>query len=165
MQQSEINYTEQIIGQAIAAWAGQNKQVTGFFSKYEDSVYFNEVAPGRSRAIYILGHLAAVSDGLLPLFGLGERLFPELEPIFIRTPDRTVADIPTLAELKQKWETINTTLTAHFAAMSSADWMDRHMSVSPEDFAKEPTRNKFNVLLSRTIHQGYHMGQLNLMGV
>ncbi len=124
-----------------------------------------EVAPGRSRAIYILGHLVAVNDSLLPMFGLGDKLFPELEPIFIRTPDRSLADIPTIAELKQKWEQVNTALSAHFASMSVTDWMDRHMSVTPEDFAKEPTRNKFNVLVSRTIHQGYHMGQLNLMTV
>lgn len=163
MQQSETNYTPQIIQQAIAAWAGQNKQVTAFFNKYDDSVYMKEVAPGRSRAIYLLGHLVAVSDALLPMFGLGDKLYPELEPLFIRTPDRSVADIPTVAELKQKWKKVNTVLSTHFNAMSAAQWMDRHMSVSPEDFAKEPTRNKLNVLLSRTTHQGYHMGQLNLL--
>jgi len=49
--------------------------------------------------------------------------------------------------------------------MSVADWMGRHMSVSEEDFAKEPQRNKFNVLIGRTNHQSYHLGQLNLLTV
>jgi len=31
--------------------------------------------------------------------------------------------------------------------------------VSEEDFAKEPHRNRFTMLLGRTAHLGFHLGQ------
>ena len=160
--QSTINTpaTDLIIKQIIKSWATQNKAITDFFTKHDNDVYLSEVAPGRSRAIYILGHLVAVSDSLLPLLGLGDKLYPQYEAMFITSPDKLIADIPTIDELKQNWAAVNEKLTAHFDAMSSADWMGRHTRVSEEDFAKDPTRNKLNVLLSRTIHEGYHIGQL-----
>jgi hypothetical protein len=37
------------------------------------------------------------------------------------------------------------------------------MTVSPEDFAKEPHRNRLNVLISRTNHMANHIGQLLLL--
>jgi len=61
------------------------------------------------------------------------------------------------------WNTVNTTLTNHFNTMQPSDWLDRHTKVSPEDFAKEPHRNKLNILLTRTNHLSYHSGQLNLL--
>ncbi len=156
--------TNQVIQQAVSLWASRNAAVTGFFNKYNDTAYLNEIAPGRNRAVYLLGHLIASNDNMLPLFGFGPRLFPELEAIF-NSPDRTVENIPSLAELKQKWETLNTALTAHFNALTAQGWLGRHTAVSEEDFAKEPHRNKLNVLLSRTNHQSYHLGQLNLLPV
>jgi len=40
-----------------------------------------------------------------------------------------------------------------------SDWRQRHTAVSEEDFAKDPSRNRFAVLLSRTNHLSYHLGQ------
>jgi uncharacterized damage-inducible protein DinB len=155
--------TNQIITQIINLWAAQNKTVTAFFNKYDDSAYNKEVAPTRNRAIYLLGHLIAVNDGMLPIFGLGVRLFPEYEDMFIKNPDKTVDNLPTIAQLKQNWETLNTTLSNHFNTMTATDWLSKHTLVSSEDFAQNPLRNKLNVLLSRTTHQSYHTGQLNLL--
>lgn len=155
--------TEQIIRQIINAWASQNKIVTAFFNKYDETVYESEVAPGRNRAIYLLGHLIASNDSMLPMFGLGERLFPQLEAIFSTSPDRTFDEIPSIAELKSNWSTLNTTLATHFATLSVEDWLGRHNRVSEADFALDPLRNKLNVLIGRTVHQGYHAGQLALL--
>lgn len=152
--------TTQIIKQAINGWAGQNKTINNIFSKHADEVYMNEAAPGRNRGIYLLGHLIATNDGMLPLFGLGDRLFPELEAIFITAPDKTVAELPSLAELKDKWAILNTALAGHFDEMNEHEWLSRHTKVSAEDFAAEPMRNKLNVLMGRTAHQSYHAGQL-----
>ncbi len=157
------DFTEQIIKQVVNAWAAQNKAVTGYFNKYDDSVYLQELAPGRNRAIYVFGHIIAVNDRLLAMLGLGEPLFPQLQETFITEPDRSVANLPSLGELKENWEKLNATLTDHFNAMTAEDWMSRHTSVSPEDFEREPMRNKLNVLISRTNHQCYHIGQLNLL--
>jgi hypothetical protein len=160
----DLAFTEQIIKQVINTWTSRNKAFSDFFNKYPDQDYLNEVAPGRNRAIYLLGHLIAVNDGMLPLFGLGEKLFPELE-VFSSSPDKSFDVAPSVQELKKHWETLNTALTGHFNNMSAHDWLERHTAVSEEDFAKEPQRNKLNVLLSRTNHQSYHLGQLNLLTV
>jgi uncharacterized damage-inducible protein DinB len=157
--------TEQIIQQVITAWTAQNKNVTDFFTKYSDAAYFKEVAPGRNRPVYLLGHLIASNDSMLPLFGLGEKLFPQYEAIFAVSPDKAVADIPSVATLKQDWEKLNSTLSNHFSKMSTADWLSKHTAVAAEDFAKEPHRNKLNVLLGRVIHESYHRGQINLLTV
>lgn len=153
----------QIISQILNTWTANNSRVTAFFNKYEDAVYQEEVAPGRSRAIYLFGHLIAASDGLLPLFGIGERLYPKLEAPFLTNPDRTFNDLPSMAELREYWDKVNSTLTAHFDKMQPQDWLSKHTKVSEEDFAKEPHRNKLNVLLSRTTHISYHVGQLVLL--
>jgi hypothetical protein len=97
------------------------------------------------------------------MFGLGEPLFPSFPELFSKNPDRTFADIPTIAELRQSWEIVNNTLATHFNNMQITDWLSRHTKVSEEDFAADPLRNKLNVLISRTIHIGYHLGQLILL--
>lgn len=165
MEQQTTDYTTQIISQVIHTWAAQNKAVTAFFNKYTNDDYEKEVAPGRNRAIYLLGHLVAVNDGMLPLFGLGDKLFPGLDTLFITAPDKAHTTLPSLATLKEHWEALNTTLTSHFNKMNQGEWMSRHQSVSEADFALNPSRNKLNVLLSRTTHQSYHLGQLNLLHV
>jgi len=155
--------TNQIIKQVINYWADRNKAVTDFFNKYSDDVYLKEVAPNRSRPIYLFGHLIAVNDGMLPLLGLGEKIFPQFDEIFISAPDKSVADLPSLTELKQCWGKLNAILTDRFNKMSAEEWLGRHMSISAEDFKLDPLRNKLNVLINRTNHQSYHLGQLYLL--
>jgi hypothetical protein len=153
----------QVIKQAINSWKTQSQSVAAFFNKYEDHVYLKEVAPGRNRTVYILGHLASSSDDIFPLFGLGERLYPELQQLFTANPDKTFEAIPTVAELKSYWDAINKTLLERFSALTPDEWLDRHTRVSAEDFATDPLRNRLNVLLSRTNHISYHLGQLKLL--
>ena len=43
--------------------------------------------------------------------------------------------------------------------MTAAQWLERHSSVSEEDFAKEPLRNRLAMMLSRTNHVSMHVGQ------
>jgi hypothetical protein len=153
----------QVVQQAVNSWKTQSQAVTAFFNKYEDQVYLKEVAPGRNRAVYILGHLASSSDDIFPLFGLGERLYPELQQLFTANPDKAFATIPTVVELKSEWDVINKALLERFNALSRDEWLNRHTRVSAEDFAADPLRNRLNVLLSRTNHISYHLGQLNLL--
>lgn len=165
MENQDLKLTEQLIKQVILSWTSRNVAVTHFFNIHnDDEVYSHEVAPGRNRAIYLLGHLIATNDALLVLFDISDKLFPELE-VFSRTPDKTFEITHTIEELKKQWDVVNTTLTDHFNAMTTEQWFERHMAVSPEDFAKDPQRNKLNVLLGRTNHQSYHLGQLNLLTV
>jgi hypothetical protein len=161
--QNEINnhiQAQQIIKQVIGSWAAQSKVVTDLFNLYEDEHYLQAVAPERNRGIYLLGHLISASDGMLPLLGFGERLYPELEQLFSLNPDRAFEQIPTVNELKKKWDALNTFLQDQFSKLTPEDWLDRHTKVSPEDFAAQPERNKLGVLLGRTNHISYHAGQL-----
>lgn len=145
---------------ALAAWESHTKRVNNLLDKLSDAQLTAQVAPGRNSGTYLLGHLTAVNDYMLPLFGLGERLYPDLEQVFINTPDGAVADKHPAAELRTYWHNVSNTLTGHFNNMTAEDWFARHTSVSAEDFAREPHRNKLNVLLNRTNHQSYHLGQL-----
>jgi len=147
------------IKQIIQFWESNNQQLTQLFNKFPDHVYAGKVAPNRSSGLYLLAHLVAVSDGLFTILGLGEIKFPELAR-FIRESETDINYQVDINELKAKWEAVNTKLTAEFATKDNAWWLDRHMSVSAEDFAKEPHRNKLNVLLSRASHINYHRGQL-----
>jgi hypothetical protein len=108
----------------------------------------------------LLGHLTAVNDGIIPILGFGKRLHPELEAIFLSNPENLALPRMPLAELKGYWREINTYLQGHFSTMQADDWFTRHMSVKEEDFAKEPHRNKLNILINRANHQSYHLGQI-----
>ena len=47
--------------------------------------------------------------------------------------------------------------------MQPEDWFQKHSSVSAEDFAKEPHRNKLNIMITRATHLAYHTGQMALL--
>jgi hypothetical protein len=105
----------------------------------------------------------AISDAMLPLLGFGEKLFPDLENVFITSPDKSGLKMPSVAELKEQLRTVNTELSKHIRSTAPEDWFKRHMAVSEEDFSKEPHRNKLNVIINRTNHMSYHLGQLALL--
>jgi|ERR1035437_2401491 hypothetical protein len=145
---------------ALDAWNSQIKIADALLEKLSDEQLNHEVAPGRNRGIYLLGHLVAIHDRMLPLLGLGEQLYPQLDEPFLKNPDNAKTAMPSAKELRQFWKNINSTLTDHFNKMQPDEWFQKHNSVSAEDFAKEPHRNKLNVLLSRTNHLSNHLGQL-----
>lgn len=151
---------ELFIKMVISNWELQNARFNKLISKLTDEQLSTATAPDRNTGVWILGHLIAVNDGMIPLLGLGEKLYPELEAPFIGEANKPGVTAPPLAELKQKWEQLNVKLTQYFTALPADEWFTRHNSISPEDFAKEPHRNKLNILINRTNHQSYHLGQL-----
>jgi uncharacterized damage-inducible protein DinB len=155
----ENQQTIQVINQVINFWDANNKNITAFFNKHADEVYAGEVAPGRNSGLYLLAHLVAVSDGLFTILGLGEPMYSELKA-FVGESEANITHAVTIAELKEKWEALNSKLSAEFAKQTPDWWLGRHMSVSEVDFALDPNRNKLNVLLSRASHENYHRGQL-----
>jgi hypothetical protein len=54
---------------------------------------------------------------------------------------------------------VNGKLTDAFERFTAADWLEKHTAVSDEDFAKDATRNRLAVVLSRTNHASFHSGQ------
>jgi hypothetical protein len=119
-----------------------------------------QVAPGRNSGIYLLGHLAAVNDGMLKILGFDEKKYPHLEEMFLTNPDKPGTPILSARELRDIWKSSVNSLSDHFKAMQPEDWFARHTAVSETDFEKEPHRNKLNVVISRTCHMEYHRGQL-----
>jgi hypothetical protein len=96
---------------------------------------------------------------MLPLLGLGERLHPEFDVAFVSNPDKSQAAIPSHEQVRQAWNAVNGELSKGFEKMSWSDWLQRHSAVSAEDFAKDASRNRFSILLNRTNHLSYHLGQ------
>jgi len=147
---------------AINSWRLVLERTNKTLSNLTDDQLLKEVAPGRNRGIYLLGHLTAVHDAMFPILGLGERLHPELDAIFVSSPDKTGAQMPAAGELRKYWDEVNGKLLSQFATLSADQWLQRHYSMSEEDYAKDPTRNRLAVLLSRINHMSYHLGQITL---
>lgn len=147
----------------LDSWKTQNEKVDKFLDEISDQQINAEIADGKNSGVYLVGHLAAVNDNLFQILDLGERPHAELEEIFLRNSDNKDYKNISIGDLKNFWKEINLKLNEKFAEFSADNWFEKHASVSAEDFAKEPHRNKLNVLLSRTIHQANHLGQLSLL--
>jgi DinB superfamily len=155
-----MSQQELMIKMALDAWNGQVNRTNKLFNELTDEQLQHEVSPGRNTGVYLLGHLAALHDAMLPLLGIDEKMYPQLENIFIKTPDKSGLEQPAIKDLRDSWNTANKKLDAYFSQLTADEWLQKHTAVSAEDFQKEPHRNKLNVLLSRTIHLASHLGQL-----
>jgi hypothetical protein len=151
------------IQMALKAWETQIGRATKFFDALSDESLWREIAPGKNRIIYLLGHLIAVNDSMISLFGLGERSYAHFDEPFLKNADNINSIYPTVSQLRNDWKASNEALAAHFARLSPQDWFGRHAAMTDEDLTKEPTRNKLSVLINRTNHVAYHLGQLVLV--
>ena len=143
----------------LKVWKAQIERADRLFGSLSSEEVQREIAPGRNRLLYLWGHLTAIHDAMLPLLGLGARLHPEFDAAFVSNPDKSQAAIPSHEQIRQAWKTVNAELSKGFEKMSWPDWLQRHAAVSEEDFAKDASRNRFAILLSRTNHLSYHLGQ------
>ena len=146
----------------LAAWDLHIKRTTDLFNRFTDEELNKEIAPGKNRVIYLLGHLTAIHDALFPLLGLGERKYSHLEEPFVEKKDKAISNLPTAQELRKAWDDTNNRLSEKLKGVSPAEWLQKHTQISDEDFAKEPHRNRLNVVINRTNHLAYHLGQLAL---
>ena len=151
-----------LIDSALRNWRSNVDRAGKLFENLSQEQLLQEVAPGKNRLIYLWGHLTAFNDALIPLLGFGSRIRPELALMFVSNPDRTVTTIFSGGELKIIWQETSQILWTGFSKLSVADWLLKHGAVSEEDFLREPHRNRFTVLLGRTTHIAYHLGQAKL---
>jgi hypothetical protein len=142
----------------LKTWNAQIDSADKLFGGLSSGEILREIAPGRNRLLYLWGHLTAVHDAMLPLLSLGERLHPEFDVAFVSNPDKSRADFPSHEEIRRAWNRVNAELRNGFETTSGSDWGQRHSAVSEQDFAKDPSRNRFAILLSRT-NLSYHLGQ------
>ncbi|KIC92926.1 DinB family protein [Flavihumibacter solisilvae] len=146
----------------LNAWYQQLSIATELFDSLDDDQLLQPIAPQRNTGKYLLGHLTAVHDAILPLLDMGDRMYPLLE-VFVREPEGADTTEPSIAVLRNCWTEVNARLKSKFAELEPADWFARHLAVSEEDFVKAPHRNKLNVVLNRMNHLSYHLGQLVLV--
>jgi hypothetical protein len=159
-----MSHDDLYVKMALNGWDTGIKRMDGLLAALSDDQLQQEIAPGRNRGIYLLGHLTAVHDDMAELLGLGEKRYPELEAVFLTNPDnKSGKDMPPVATLRQYWSDANARLADHFKSMTPGGWFTQHKRMSAEDFIKEPHRNKLSVLLSRSSHLAYHHGQLVLL--
>jgi hypothetical protein len=152
-----------LVKMVLDAWHANAARLSKLIDGLTDAQLLQPIAPGKNRGIYVVGHLLSVHDMMLPLLGLGDAHYPELKAQFIDHPDDPAAAMPAISDLRQKWAAVHAALAERFNALTPEEWLQRHTAVSAEDFAKEPHRNRLNVLISRTNHLSYHFGQLILV--
>jgi uncharacterized damage-inducible protein DinB len=157
-----MNKEQIFIEMALKAWNVQISRADKFFNSLADSDFKKQIAPGKNRISYLLGHLITVNEGMISLFSLGDRQYAQWDEAYIKNPDGKIDNTPDVAELKNAWRESNERLNSLFASMNTESWFGRHTSMTDEDLAKEPSRNKLSVLLNRTSHVAYHLGQLVL---
>jgi len=153
-----------LIDSALRNWRSNVDRAGKLFGNLSQEQLLQEVAPGKNRMIYLWGHLTASNDALIPLLGFGARIHPELDLMFVSNPDRTVPTILLGEDLKLIWQETTQILWTGFSKLSVGDWLQKHGAVSEEDFLREPHRNRFTILLARTAHIAYHLGQAELSG-
>jgi hypothetical protein len=152
-----------IVTIALNTWHDRVAKAQQLLTTLSDEQLLREVAPGKNRGIYLVGHLVAYHDALCTILDLGPRLHPELDSAFLQQPDKSGLPMPSLTELKQYWTEVHTSLARDFQQVTISTWFARHLAISEADFQQEPYRNKLSFLLNRTNHLAYHTGQMMLL--
>ena len=147
----------------LSAWDMHVERTSNLIKSLSDDQLSKEIAPGKNTGKYLLGHLVAVHDALNDIMGLAPRMHADLDEAFIKQPDKSGLPMPGISDLRKYWDEVHHKLSASLQSIQPDDFFKRHNSVSDEDFAKEPNRNKLNVLTSRTNHLSYHFGQMMLL--
>ena len=153
---------EILVVTVVECWKLALKRFDKMLGNFTDDQLQQQVAPGKNRVFYLLGHLTAFHDRMLPMLDLGERHHPELDDAYIANRDGVLGDPLSATELRRTWTEVNAKLTAAFERFTLQDWLEKHASVSDEDFAENPTRNRLAVVVNRTSHVSYHLGQVIL---
>ena len=163
MNATSIDKDTLFVSMVLSAWDTYTKRVTDFLDKISDQGLLTQVAPDRNRIYYLIGHLTVVNDRMLPLLGLEDAHYPEMEAMFLTNPDNKEITGPTPDVLRKNWKESLERLSKGLKQFSTDEWFTRHNAVSEQDFEKEPNRNKLNIIINRTNHLASHYGQLLLV--
>lgn len=144
---AEGNMERSIIYQA---WLLQNRKISDLVRKLNDEDLTKDVAFGRNSGLYLLGHLIASNDLLLPLFDFGEKMYPEYEKIFLCCPDKCAQNFPAVKEVKSHWFALNEHLNLKFASINKKQWI----------IESDKSYHQLKAMLTIVNHQCYHLGQL-----
>src|SRR5579864_7489825 len=121
---------ESYVALGLKAWKTQIERADKLFGTLSSERVLREIAPGRNRLFYVWGHLTAIHDAMLPLLGLGKRLYLEFDVAFVINPDKSQTATPSHEEVRRAWIAVNGELAKGFEGMSRSDWLQRHSAVS-----------------------------------
>ncbi len=158
-----MTHTETSVKMVLDRWNASIERYDILLKELTDDTLQKEIAPGKNRGIYLLGHLITVHDDMLILLDMGAKLYPELNEPFIKSADKVVTQIPSASELRSFWTKQCKLMKEKLDKVKTEEWFEKHTAVSAEDFAKEPHRNKLNIIITRTSHLQYHTGQMVLL--
>src|SRR4051812_28808037 len=127
--------TDLCVQMVLDRWNASIKNCDTLINSLSDEILEKEIAPGKNRGIYLLGHLTAVHDDMLILLDMGEKLYPELYEPFIKFPDKSTDQIPSTSTLRNFWTNHCTVLNEKFSSVQTSEWFEKHTAVSAEDFA------------------------------
>lgn len=117
------NESEILVKIALDTWCARISQTSELISSLSDDQLNQEISPNRNRGIYLLGHLTAMHDNMLPLLDFGAPIFPSLKETFLVKADKTVVDIPSAEVLRQNWNNVNIQITKLIKQMYAEAWM------------------------------------------
>lgn len=120
---------ETFIKMILDRWSGSIDNFNKHLNGITDKQLLREVAPGKNRGIYLLGHLIAVHDDMLVLMDIGEKAYPELQEPFLKQPDKAIADIPSAATLRTYWAEQCEQMKQKFEQLPLAAWFEKHTAV------------------------------------
>ena len=156
-----MNYKEIAVKIVLAAWQSGQERIQKALSALSDEDMDLELASGRNKVSWVVGHLAAVNDSLFPMLGLGEKTNEDYYNYFVKND--VAIKPPSISQIRHYWQETSVQFIKKITTLSADDWFEKHSLVSAEDFSKEPHRNKLNVVLSRSSHLQYHLGQLTFV--
>jgi len=158
-----MNKDQLFVKMTLSAWETHITRASELLKSLSDVQLLSEIAPQKNTGIYLVGHLIAIHDAMNDILGLGKRSYIELDEAFVQNPDNSGFDMPNVSVLREYWNDVHQKLGDALKQLSPEEWFKRHTHMTDEDFAKEPHRNKVNVLINRTNHLAYHLGQLRLL--
>ena len=110
----------------LNSWDLQLTRFNQLLHALSDDRLLLPMAPGRSRGIYILGHLIAVHDRMIPTLYLGEQMYGSWHDTFLKNPDDPTVAMPSVQELRAYWSSVNQFLEEKFRILSPAEWLQKH---------------------------------------
>lgn len=155
----EVDHSTVMVKMVLDSWNKLLGEFDAALDAVTDEQLQHQIAPGKNRGIYILGHMVVVHDEIRKVLGFGELMYPEINKVF-NDPDDLNSTLPSAKTLRDYWKNINATLAKDFAALTPEQWFEKHTLVSAEDFAHQPHRNKLNVMITRACHVAHHLGQM-----
>src|ERR1043166_10270746 len=101
-----MEHTDLAVKMVMDKWNSSIASLNKHLDALTDPQLEKEVAPGKNRGTYLLGHLIAVHDDMLILLNMGEKLFPELNEPFVKLADKATNELPSASELRAFWKII-----------------------------------------------------------